>query len=83
LNDGLEGWMTAAAKSPSEPDTDSRPGTRKLNKFKYSQQRRLSPTTRDPLRYDFMTKHYGFMTKLISGISGQSENGLLTRNQRI
>jgi hypothetical protein len=25
--------MTAAAKSPSEPDIDIHPGTRKLNKF--------------------------------------------------
>jgi hypothetical protein len=35
LNDGLEGWMTATAKSPSEPDIDIHPGTRKLNKFNY------------------------------------------------
>jgi hypothetical protein len=33
LNDGLEGWMTAAAKSPSEPDIDLILGTRNLNKF--------------------------------------------------
>jgi hypothetical protein len=35
LNDGLEGWMTAAAESPSEPDIDLILETRKLNKFNY------------------------------------------------
>jgi hypothetical protein len=35
LNDGLEGWMTAVAKSPSEPDIDLILETRKLNKFNY------------------------------------------------
>jgi hypothetical protein len=35
LNDGLEGWMTAAARSPSEPDIDFILETRKLNKFNH------------------------------------------------
>jgi hypothetical protein len=36
LNDGLEGWMTAAAEFPSEPDIDLILETRKLNKFNCS-----------------------------------------------
>jgi hypothetical protein len=77
--------MTAAAKSPSEPaiDVSSLERESTINSIIFPATTLLLPATRDPLHYDFMTKYYGFMTKLISGISGQSENGLLTRNRRI
>jgi hypothetical protein len=79
LNDGLEGWMTATAKSLPKQISTLRPETRKRNKFNNVRSNdSLLPATRTPVYYDFSDKILQFYDKIDLGYFGQSENGLLT-----